>query len=1566
MTAITTSGGITIVAPQKSTGLRSDVQYLEPYASSSFNRKAYGIFGAGVYQGFSVTPGNGLAVIVSPNGTRPGVASVDVSGHQITVQLLTAQTVAVTAGKLNIVVLEAKYGLGVVTDQVDANSKIKAATLRVVNDEKSIVDGMIEICRLNLAANATSVPAASIDIDKRFSLRVSYESTDDINDARENRLLTVKAGKSFVPLAGGTMTGALGTPRVVFPNDSKANASTDMDRADGFTVENLTAANKGYPVPGGLGTLMSAKVNEVRNVQLAFGSGNTAFYLRSLRKDDPTSDKWDRVYTQAFKPTAADVGALTDAQAAQKYALRSIKVNGKPLSADVNLVAGDVNAYTKTEADGLYAAKARNLADLANKAEARNNLALGSSATRNAGKDTGNVMINGDFGVGGATPILSSTNTLTIIKSLKTGKYAVNGDSTDMPSAALAYELDWSFTSTSSGGHGSLLAKPLINRGHANDRVYRNTLRGGVWQGWVGLYDTENKPTAADVGALTDAQAAQKYALRSILVNGKPLSANVNLLAGDVNAWNKTEADGRYLAKASNLADLPDKAKSRTSLGLGTSATQNVGEATGQVLTADKAFGLGLMQPDRRHLLSDIAGANAFTGFTWSKSDEPNAPPFTGTAGIINHAWRPSATTAPYIMQLAWRDGRIAFRTKESTKDFRDWYEFLHTGNSYTAEKADSLYLAKNSNLADLDDKGKSRESLGLKSAALRDVGTDRGQLMEVGSFGLGGGGTLLNAATDGEFMTAANALGSGFFRNSSPTGTNIPRYGAGFFSRTADTNTLIVSDYNSGRTVVLASNNTNIATPKVNVLYGTANKPTAADVGALTDAQAAQKYALRSILVNGKPLSANVNLLAGDVNAWNKTESDGRFLMLSGGTVKNLTVKTGSTGTENTALLIDGVEHTPLVLKRASATANISIGFQLGGGKPLYRLGMDINNNLAWGTEANQTNNGIIYHTKNKPNAVDVGAVAITGSTMTGPLGTPSIVFPMDNRAMAADDASRADGFTVQQLTATNKGYPVSLGVLMTAKLNEFRNVQLAFGSGSTQFFLRSLRKGEAATEPWDRVYTQAFKPTAADVGALTDAQAAQKYALRSIKVNGKPLSADVNLVAGDVNAYTKTEADGRYLMLSGGLVKGRAGFAGGLHLGNVNTLIEAGSDAAGYTSNNLMLKSWYGIGFANTCTTTGIQGVSGFINVRNGDLQMRRFITADAQIIEAGKRVYSPNNKPTAADVGALTDAQAAQKYALRSILVNGKPLSANVNLVAGDVNAWNKTEADARFLLKTGGTLTGILKTSSEIQSTNANNYRIVAGDYGSFWRQDATALYLLLTAPKDQYGSYNSLRPMAVSVTTGAMTLGTSLTFSNNDWIRKLGINNYTSAGQNYNQTNGMILQGAGDQYAQTYFLETIGKHSALRWRVRSGGIDAWPEFRNDGTLQLSGKWPAIQNNVGTTWHPDGNIQGSCWGGYLSNYIRGRSNVAGTRQAWWYKDENTGFIHQGGVINRGDNYLNPVNFPRGYTQDCFSVQLTLAGHWGDSNMNMEAQSVSAGGFNAALGDNERVIFWSAVGV
>ncbi|HEJ9058692.1 TPA: phage tail protein [Serratia fonticola] len=541
-----------------------------------------------------------------------------------------------------------------------------------------------------------------------------------------------------------------------------------------------------------------------------------------------------------------------------------------------------------------------------------------------------------------------------------------------------------------------------------------------------------------------------------------------------------------------NLADLPDKAKARANLGLKSAALCETGEAAGQVLTANKAFGLGLGQPNLRHRLTDLAGTNAFTGFTWTNSDDPDAPPFTGTAGVINHAWRASTTGDPYTLQVGWRDGRMAFRTKESNRDFLDWSELLHTGNGYTAAQSDA-------------------------------------------------------------------------------------------------------------------------------------------------------KYALRSIKVNGKPLSADVNLLAGDVNAWNKTEADGRYLMLSGGTVKSLTVKTGSTGTNNTALLIDGVEHTPLVLKRSSATANLSIGFQLGGNAPLYRLGVNDKNNLCWGADANQAVNATIYHTKNKP--------------------------------------------------------------------------------------------------------------TAADVGALTDAQALQKYALRSIKVNGKPLSADVNLVAGDINA--------------------------------------------------------------------------------------------------------------------------------------------------------WNKTESDSRYLMKSGGQLTGVVKTSAEIQSTSSDNYRLIGGDYGTYWRNDGNSLYLLMTNAKNQYGAYNGLRPLAVNVKNGDVVLGHNASVIGN-----------LKVGQATHSADGNIL---GSRWGNKWLWDAVIEQV-------NGRVD-WNSFNN------------------------------------------RTHVAGDRNAWWYKDELTGFIIQGGVVNRVD-YANWVGFPRGYARQCFGVQLTLissTGTWfGDSRVNIQARDMDNNGFNAMMDGQEQVVFWQSVGV
>jgi len=73
-------------------------------------------------------------------------------------------------------------------------------------------------------------------------------------------------------------------------------------------------------------------------------------------------------------------------------------------------------------------------------------------------------------------------------------------------------------------------------------------------------------------------------------------------------------------------------------------------------------------------------------------------------------------------------------------------------------------------------------------------------------------------------------------------------------------------------------------------------------------------------------------------------------------------------------------------------------------------------------------------------------------------------------------------------------------------------------------------------------------------------------------------------------------------------------------------------------------------------------------------------------------------------------------------------------------------------------------GSVRASGELQSTMSTGYgqlRMVAGNYGAMLRNDGANTFFLLTNSENQYGAWNSLRPLYINNPTGNVYVGTKL-------------------------------------------------------------------------------------------------------------------------------------------------------------------------------------------------------------
>ncbi|ENW9101919.1 tail fiber domain-containing protein [Escherichia coli] len=80
----------------------------------------------------------------------------------------------------------------------------------------------------------------------------------------------------------------------------------------------------------------------------------------------------------------------------------------------------------------------------------------------------------------------------------------------------------------------------------------------------------------------------------------------------------------------------------------------------------------------------------------------------------------------------------------------------------------------------------------------------------------------------------------------------------------------------------------------------------------------------------------------------------------------------------------------------------------------------------------------------------------------------------------------------------------------------------------------------------------------------------------------------------------------------------------------------------------------------------------------------------------------------------------------------------------------------DANGQCSITTGATK--IVYTNGQYYSANSDAYRMIYGNYGAFWRNDGTKVYLLSTEENDRFGGWNGNRPFIYDLTNGKVTLG----------------------------------------------------------------------------------------------------------------------------------------------------------------------------------------------------------------
>lgn len=154
-----------------------------------------------------------------------------------------------------------------------------------------------------------------------------------------------------------------------------------------------------------------------------------------------------------------------------------------------------------------------------------------------------------------------------------------------------------------------------------------------------------------------------------------------------------------------------------------------------------------------------------------------------------------------------------------------------------------------------------------------------------------------------------------------------------------------------------------------------------------------------------------------------------------------------------------------------------------------------------------------------------------------------------------------------------------------------------------------------------------------------------------------------------------------------------------------------------------------------------------------------------------------------------------------------------------------------------------------------------YRMVQGNYGVFFRNDGGNTYFLITASGDQYGVWNSLRPLRIDNASGQITM------ENNPWV---------NATQNMYP---IVVNSSGNLF----------KSQCSAYRVYNGNSAAWGggfsfdysiyKVNNNTTVKISGKLSYYLGGSNQRCYPYCRIYSTASGVYRYFSFEAFTNFAG---------------------------------------------------------------------------------------